>query len=183
MFANWHHILCLVLWIFCTHMAILSWRDLVKQGDRWEPAYGLGRTDAILEDPLGGMCQPNQELSRCKKISTVRYCPDCDTDLSQTAESVQIPHRHSQKPWKIGIKWYFQGMLDLINLGPPTKIVQTLAQTSLRGSKLSGLWHIHVRIFDLKLSRSAQTSAPKVKILSRPWLIVGFRGSSFWHGK
>jgi hypothetical protein len=33
MFANRRHIICLVLWIFCTHVAIPSWRDLVKQGE------------------------------------------------------------------------------------------------------------------------------------------------------
>ena len=56
------------------------------------------------ENPLRGMCQPDRELSGRKKISAARYCPDCDTDLSQIAEIVRIPHRHTKKSRKIVIK-------------------------------------------------------------------------------
>ena len=119
------------------------------------------------KNPLRGLCQPNWELSRHKKNSTAPYCPDCDTDLSQVAEIVWIPHRHMKKPWKNRNKMMYAGP-NKLRLPPP---------------KLSGCQHrpwgepqncpdcatYMSGFLTLKLSESAWTSAPKVKILSRPW--------------
>jgi hypothetical protein len=94
------------------------------------------------KNPLRGLCQPNWELSRHKKNSTAPYCPDCDTDLSQVAEIVWIPHRHMKKPRKNRNKMIFfgyagpnklrlhQNCLDAsTDLGESLKIVRIVPHT------------------------------------------------------
>ena len=83
----------------------------------------------------------------------------------QIAEIVRIPHRHTKKLRKIVIKWIFRGYAGLNKLRLPRKNCPD-CDTYMSGFST------------LKLSGSAQTSAPKVKILSGPWHIPhsGFSG-------
>ena len=72
-FTNRRHILCLVLWIFCTHVAIPSWRDLVKQGDLIPSNFGNFYKTCCNTDSKQDMKEPSVFLRLSKLISKISF--------------------------------------------------------------------------------------------------------------